>query len=240
MKETDFHLKGSVVTTVLLELHKFSSPGVINQISEKISQAPHFFSQAPLIIDVSKLEGEISLTELNTLVSQVTELGFRPIGWRSVGAGLPAWHDDFHLPLLPPSKTRSITPPIIETDKNPDVVVKTVVQEKVVTQPTKVITKPIRSGQQVYSEGDLVILTHVGAGAEVLAEGNIHVYGALRGRALAGVNGDTNARIFCKSMEAELVSIAGNFMLSDALQSIIWKESAQVLLTDDNLDILAL
>ncbi|MCZ2723474.1 septum site-determining protein MinC [Marinomonas sp. 15G1-11] len=240
MKETDFHLKGSVVTTVLLELHRFSSPSVINQISEKINQAPHFFSQAPLIIDVSKLEGEITLIELNTLVSQVTELGFRPIGWRSVGAGLPSWHDDFHLPMLPPSKTRSITPPIAETDKNPDVVVKTVVQERMVTQPTKVISKPIRSGQQVYSEGDLVILAQVGAGAEVLAEGNIHVYGALRGRALAGVNGDTSARIFCKSMEAELVSIAGNFMLSDALQEIIWKESAQVLLIEDNLEILAL
>jgi len=73
----------------------------------------------------------------------------------------------------------------------------------------------------------------------VLADGSIHVYGALRGRALAGVKGDSNARIFCRSMEAELVSIAGNFILSDALQKILWKESAQVLLNDENLDVVA-
>ena len=73
----------------------------------------------------------------------------------------------------------------------------------------------------------------------MLADGSIHVYGALRGRALAGVKGDSNARIFCRSMEAELVSIAGNFILSDALQKILWKESAQVLLNDENLDVVA-
>ena len=78
------------------------------------------------------------------------------------------------------------------------------------------------------------------AGAEVLADGNIHVYGALRGRALAGVKGDVEARIFCKSMEAELVSIAGNFMLSDALRNIVWKDGAQVLLVDDSLEIVPL
>ena len=240
MKDVNFHLKGSVVTTVLLELHKFSMPDVIDQINEKISQAPHFFSQAPLIIDISKLADGISLLEINTLVTQVTEMGFKPIGWRSDNAGLPDWHESFHLPLLPASKTRAITPPITDVNKSPDVVVKTVVQEKLVTQPAKIISKPIRSGQQVYAEGDLIILAPVGAGAEVLADGNIHVYGALRGRALAGVKGDSSARIFCKSMEAELVSIAGNFMLSDALREIVWKEAAQVLLNDDNLEIVSI
>ncbi len=73
-----------------------------------------------------------------------------------------------------------------------------------------------------------------------MAEGNIHIYGALRGRALAGIKGDTQARIFCRSMEAELVSVAGNFMLSDALQNIIWKDTAQVLLVDDALEIVSL
>lgn len=240
MSESNFFLKGSVVTTVLLELHHFASPEVINQISDKINQAPNFFSQAPLIIDVSKLENDISLLELNTFVNQLSELGFRPIGWRSLGAGLPEWHDKFHLPLLPPSKTRSITPPIADLQQAPQVVVETVVQEKTVVQPTKLITKPIRSGQQVFSEGDLIILAPVGAGAEVLAVGNIHVYGPLRGRALAGINGDTSARIFCKSLEAELIAISGNFMLSDALQKIVWKESAQVYLNEESLEVVVI
>ena len=76
------------------------------------------------------------------------------------------------------------------------------------------VTQPVRSGQQVYaSEGDLVILSSVSPGAELLADGNIHVYGPLRGRALAGLNGDTQARIFCQKLEADLVSIAGQYRL---------------------------
>ena len=142
---------------------------------------------------------------------------------------------------MPASKTRAtrLENNVNQDKANPDVVIKTVVEEKRVAQSSKIISKPIRSGQQVYAEGDLIILSSVSPGAEVLADGSIHVYGALRGRALAGVKGDSNARIFCRSMEAELVSIAGNFILSDALQKILWKESAQVLLNDENLDVVA-
>ena len=85
--------------------------------------------------------------------------------------------------------------------------------------PTKFITTPVRSGQQVVSKGgDLIVSAAVSAGAELLADGHIHVYGALRGRALAGISGDKTARIFCQSLEAELVSIAGFYRLSDAIQ----------------------
>ena len=77
---------------------------------------------------------------------------------------------------------------------------------------SRLITTPIRSGQQVYAQGgDLIIAASVSPGAELLADGNIHVYGTLRGRALAGINGNENARIFCYGLEAELVSIAGQY-----------------------------
>ena len=241
MTDSSFQLKGSVVTTVLLEIQTLSLQKIVAQLKEKIEQVPHFFNQAPIIIDLSKVEQEVPFNEFESLVDSLNGLGLGVIGWRCAQESKPHWSSDVTIPLLPASKTRPIhVPEPVHAASSPDVVVKTVVEERLVPQSTKIITKPIRSGQQVYAEGDLIILAQVSAGAEVLADGNIHVYGALRGRALAGVKGDSDARIFCKSMEAELVSIAGNFMLMDALQKMVWKEAAQVLLVDDSLEIIPL
>jgi len=241
MTDSGFRLKGSVVTTILLEIQTFSLDDIIFHLKKKIDQVPHFFNQAPIIIDISKMKRGITVDEFEALIQSVGSLGLGVIGWRCDPENLPVWKASVTIPLLPASKARAIQmAPEVKEDTSPDVVVKTVVEERLVPQATKVITKPIRSGQQVYAEGDLIILAQVSAGAEVLADGNIHVYGTLRGRALAGVKGDMEARIFCKSMEAELVSIAGNFMLSDALQDIVWKDGAQVLLVDDSLEIVPL
>ncbi len=84
---------------------------------------------------------------------------------------------------------------------------------------TKLITSPIRSGMQVYAkEADLIVTAPVSAGAELLADGHIHVYGPLRGRALAGVQGNQDARIFCRALEAELISIAGYYLTKEDIE----------------------
>ena len=102
----------------------------------------------------------------------------------------------------------------------------------------RVVTQPVRSGQQIYAaEGDLIIMAPVGAGAEVLAAGHIHIYGPLRGRALAGVLGDTQANVFCQSLEAELVSVAGQYKISEDLQNSCWREPARIRLRDDVLTV---
>ena len=239
MSDNDFRLKGSVVTTVLLEVRTPNVDQIELGLKEKIAQVPQFFDQAPLIIDISACSESITLDLMQALVDRCRALGLAVIGWRSSESSIPSWRFDCQLPLLPNANSRNIRskPEAPVPAKDPDVVIKTVVEEVEVSQPTKIITKPVRSGQQIYSSGDLVVMSQVSAGAEVLAEGNIHVYGALRGRALAGVKGNSEARVFCKSLEAELVAIAGNFMLSDALQKIIWKDAAQVLLVDDTLEI---
>ena len=108
-------------------------------------------------------------------------------------------------------------------------------------QETRIIYQPVRSGQQIYAQnGDLIVLAQVSAGAEILADGNIHVYGPLRGRALAGVRGNAKARIFCHSLEAELVSIAGQYKISEDLQNGHWKQPAQIHLSDETLTVKAL
>ena len=101
---------------------------------------------------------------------------------------------------------------------------------------TKLLTTPVRSGQQVVSKGaDLIVTASVSPGAELLADGNIHVYGTLRGRALAGIAGDKQARIFCQSLDAELVSIAGFYRLRDAIEPIA--APCQIFIQDDRIQI---
>jgi septum site-determining protein MinC len=99
------------------------------------------------------------------------------------------------------------------------------------------ITQPIRSGQRTYAKGgDLVLLGAVNAGAEVMADGNLHIYAPLRGRALAGLDGNTQSRIFCQSMEAELVAIAGNYrVFEDDIPPEIYRKSVQIYLDGEQL-----
>jgi septum site-determining protein MinC len=102
----------------------------------------------------------------------------------------------------------------------------------------RLVTQPVRSGTQVYARGsDLIVTAAVSPGAELVADGNIHVYGALRGRALAGASGDVGARIFCSRLEAELVSIAGRYLVSEQLPAEQRGSAVQIALVDDRLTI---
>jgi len=111
-------------------------------------------------------------------------------------------------------------------------------QVEVVVKTPMLITRPVRSGQQVFArDTDLIVMGPVGAGAEVLADQNIHVYGPLRGRALCGVSGNSSTRIFCQSLEAELVSVDGNFRLLEEIPSDLRGKPAQIWLDNGRLNI---
>jgi septum site-determining protein MinC len=112
--------------------------------------------------------------------------------------------------------------------------------EKVkVAHAAKLITAPIRSGMQIYAkESDLIILAPVSPGAELLADGNIHVYGPLRGRALAGVQGNIQARIFCRQLDAELVSIAGYYLVKEDMQNYSQQDGTmQIFLENEQIQV---
>ena len=99
---------------------------------------------------------------------------------------------------------------------------------------------PVRSGQQIYAENrDLTVLTTVGAGAEVIADGSVHIYGPLRGRALAGAKGNEQARIFCREFHAELVAIAGHYKVLEEIPKELRGKAVQVWLEDQQLKIAA-
>ncbi|PIE46096.1 MAG: septum site-determining protein MinC [Gammaproteobacteria bacterium] len=104
----------------------------------------------------------------------------------------------------------------------------------------KIIQQPIRSGQRVYTQGDLTIIGSVSPGAEVIADGSVHVYGKLRGRAVAGAKGDTSAQIFCRQLDAELISIAGNYKPNEEISDVYRQKSVQIRLENEKISFLPL
>lgn len=239
MLDVEFQLKGTAITLVVLALTRYNVKGLREQLKEKIDQAPQFFESSPLLINLDKLENPDELETPQSLVKDCREMGLQPIGFSGVPDILYAAIASTGLPILPTPSERALkvpktATPEVKVERVVETVIEHIVEEKLVQRQSKLITRPIRSGQQIYAEGaDLIILSQVSEGAEVLADGHIHIYGTLRGRALAGVKGDESARIFCQQLEAELVSIAGNFMLQDSLPKSLHKKAAQISLQGD-------
>lgn len=249
MNDLCFQLKGSVVSIIVLELYKFTPDQFSQQLQQKIAQAPQFFQNSPVVINLDKFNDE-NMDDFSPLLALCREFNMQPMAFRAVPDALLEAVKKTGLALLPASaradtdiKPAPAAPQPAAEKSEPEVVVKTVVEtvveEKRVRNPSKIITRPVRSGQQVYAEGaDLVILAQVSEGAEVIADGDIHIYGTLRGRALAGVKGNTQARIFCQNLSAELVAIAGNFILSDSLrEKQQWQQAAHIHLDGDDLHV---
>ena len=236
MIDVSFQLKGSAISVVVLALIDYDPSSLRQQLQEKIDQAPQFFVNSPVLINLDKLENPANLNDCSELLQICRDLDLQPLGFTAVPDMLASAVRATGLAILPRSGERALKMPEPEPSATPQV--ETVVEERWVQRVSKVITRPVRSGQQIYAEGaDLIVLAQVSEGAEVLADGHIHIYGSLRGRALAGVRGDETARIFCQSMEAELISVAGNFLLRDSFADDVMKKPVQIYLDGENVRI---
>lgn len=234
-----FQLKSTTVSLTALELAYFDEDSFEAALREKIRQAPGFFRDIPILISLDHYEGPTTELDFFKLLGTCRRHSIHVVGVRGGTDDQRRLARHAALAVLPGS-CRNDRPSAPEAtsgqDAEPGAVPETGAAEAVSANPVaaKVVSQPVRSGQQVYApEGDLIILAPVQAGAEVLAAGNIHVYGPLRGRALAGVHGLESARVFCQSLEAELVSIAGHYKISEDLQENGWKAPAQIQLRDD-------
>lgn len=234
-----FQLKSASVSLTALELYYFDDEEFETNLRDKISQAPGFFKDIPLIISLEKYQGLDSELDFFKIIGSCRRHGIHVIGVRAANDDQRRLARGAALALLPGGSLRDQTaaPAPSANDTAPEQPATAPAEPAVVASepaPAKIISQTVRSGQQVYApEGDLVILAPVQAGAEVLAAGNIHVYGPLRGRALAGIHGAEGARVFCQSLEAELVSIAGHYKISEDLQENGWKSAVQIQLRDD-------
>ncbi|WP_166269152.1 septum site-determining protein MinC [Marinobacter caseinilyticus] len=235
-----FQLKGATVSLTALELHYFEIGPFEDTLRDKIRQAPGFFRDIPLIVSLEKYEGLTSELDFFQIIGICRRHNIHVAGVRGGNDDQRRLARNASLALLPASARReeSVTEPAAASPEADMAPTTEAFQGPVAA---KIINQTVRSGQQVYApEGDLIILAPVQAGAEVLAAGNIHVYGPLRGRALAGVHGLESARVFCQSLEAELVSIAGHYKISEDIQDHGWKSAVHIQLKDDQLVVMSL
>ena len=226
-----FQLKSSTVSLTALELAYFDDDSFEAALREKIRQAPGFFKDIPIIVSLDHYEGLTGELDFFKLLGICRRHNIHVVGVRGGNDDQRRLARHAALAILPGTGRQDRVPaPHAATEPAPEAVAPSAAEPV----PARVISQPVRSGQQIVApEGDLIILGPVQAGAEVLAVGNIHVYGPLRGRALAGVHGLESARVFCQSLEAELVSIAGHYKISEDLQESGWKTAVQVQLRDD-------
>lgn len=236
-----FQLKGSMLAITVLELARNNLEGLDRQLAAKVAQAPNFFSNTPLVLALDKLPPGEGAVDLPGLMRVCRQHGLRTLAIRASRIEDIAAAIAIDLPVLPPSgaRERPVEPEVEVVRKPEPAPAPPPPPPEPTVRPTKIITSPVRGGQQIYAQGgDLVVVSAVSPGAELLADGNIHVYGPMRGRALAGIKGNTRARIFCQQMTAELISIAGQYKVSEDLRrDPLWGSGVQVSLSGDVLNI---
>ena len=225
---TPFELKANSFTLPTLCLLDLDMDLLEEKLEENVNRAPAFFKNAPIVLDLSRLppQSEIDFPEI---IGIMRGLGMVPVGVRGGNEKQYKAARLMELAILNDVKQRKTKQPTKVAKKVPAVAPQ---QEKA---PTMIHYLPIRSGQRVYAQqGDLIVAASVSSGAEIIADGHIHVYGKLRGRAIAGAKGDLSARIFCQGLDAELVSIAGNYRISESIPAQLVGKATQVYLTSDN------
>lgn len=229
---TPLQVKGRSFTAVVL--HMTGAPGrtFFEALDSLMRQAPHFFVNAPLVLDLEQASGLEGKADFVKLVRDLRARRLSPIGVQNSSAdqGIAA----FGAGLITLQNGRDA--PVERGGRTSSEEAKDSVPRVAEPAPALVITEPVRSGQRLFADrGDLVVVSSVSSGAELVAHGNIHVYGPLRGRALAGVNGDRNARIFCQSLEAELIAIAGLYLTNDDLGPAVRQQRVQAFLQNETL-----
>lgn len=251
-RDAPFQLRGSTFTMMVLKVSDPRNPNFFPVLSGKIAQAPNFFRHAPVVLDLDDLPAGVPF-DFESFTKLLRNLGLIAVGLQG---GTKEQQDSalaVGLALLqaPRGKVESFDPlagsgrspaqglaNVQASAPQPAPAAPVMPEPPPAPRASMLVTEPIRSGRQVYAAGcDLIVVGPVSPGAELLADGSIHVYGTLRGRALAGVSGDQNARIFCQSLEAELVSIAGLYRVSEDMDKEIRRRQVQIYLNNGFLHI---
>jgi len=233
-------LKVGQVGIANLRVRELDIQKLAQEMRERVARAPKLFGRAALIVDFGALPFLPDADTARALLNALRDTGVLPVGlaWGSpdnerlaVELGLPllakfraqyGQMEPSAAPVMPEAPAPAVREP----------------PPSAVSLPGSIQTSPVRSGQQIYAEQrDLTVLSSVGAGAEVIADGSIHIYGPLRGRALAGANGNTQARIFCHSFQAQLVAVAGQYKTLDDIPNELHGQPVQIWLDDGELKI---
>lgn len=242
-QRTALEFKSSVFNIPALILHSNKIADIKEQLQKKISQAPDFFKNSPLLIDLHELEKQQAEIDIRNLVKALRSLHFLPIAISGGSVKQNAAAIDLGIAIQSvhvlsnfndhTTKETSSTE-VVSAPEQSEPETAAVIEPPPIVE-NKVVTQPVRSGQRIYAKGDLTVLAAVNPGAELMAEGNIHVYAPMRGRALAGILGNTKSCIFCSDLQGELISIAGVYCLNDDLDKNLSRTLVQVYLHDQAL-----
>ncbi|EIJ33651.1 septum site-determining protein MinC [Thiothrix nivea] len=226
-------IKGEMLLVSVLQLASTDLEVVRRGLQQKRDSFPQLFASSPLVVDCTPLGDVCQDLDMTLLRELILELGLIPVGIRGLADAYAGQASGAGWAILRAGRGNNAPARTERPAAEPGGGVAVPAGSSV-----KVIDRPLRSGQQVYfPEGNVVVLQHTSAGSEILAGGSVHVYGSLRGRVLAGVQGDTSARIFCQKLEAELVAIAGCYRLLDDIETDLKGSPAMVWLEDEKLKI---
>jgi len=228
-----------------LRLKRLDLDELQRDLTSKVQHAPNLFARAPVVVDLSHLPELPDLETVRDLIARIREAGMLPVGLSYGTTENEQLARALDLPLFAKfragyerSAKEAAEPEPVRAEKPKPAPASAAVAPVAQGEATigLVHDKPVRSGQQVYARGrDLILTKLVANGAEVIADGSIHVYGALRGRALAGAQGDTSARIYCQEFHAELVSIAGQYRVFEDMPQDLRGKAVQAWLDGDRL-----
>jgi septum site-determining protein MinC len=252
----DYELAGDLkigqVGIANLRIRNLDVPRLVEEMRGRVQRAPKLFARAAVVLDFGGLTQAPDVATARQLIEGLREAGVLPVAVAYGTSEIERLSEQLGLPLLAkfrasyerevepvpatpapraktqPAKTESAPAPVAPAVAAP-------------TAPGLIQSTPVRSGQQVYAANrDLSVLTTIGAGAEVMADGSIHIYGPLRGRALAGAQGWEQARIFCREFHAELVAIAGRYKVLEDIPKELRGKAVQIWLEGEELKIAAL
>src|SRR5579862_4458006 len=231
-------VQGALFTVMVVRADMLRDAAFLHELAQQIGRSPRFFQNAPVVLDLKGAEGFAAPEVFAEARRRLREFTLALVGVQNAEPAQLEAATRAGLSSFAPTAAQGRRPlrgeasaPAAAAEPPPEPPPPTRAAARLVTQP-------VRSGTQIYARGtDLVVTAPVSPGAELVADGNIHVYGALRGRAMAGASGDTEARIFCSRLEAELVSIAGRYLVSEQLPAEQQGLPVQIALVDDRLTV---
>jgi septum site-determining protein MinC len=232
-RQLPFQVRGSLQTVLALRLITPDDPNFFPLLVDKIAHSPDFFRDAPLVLDVGRLASGPPI-DLAAFVERLHQQRLMPVGIQN---GSPAWNEAAIAAGLAVFGAGS--QPREPTERPPAAPARQAAAAAPAPaargRPALVVREPVRGGQQITTDGDLVVLAAVSPGAELAAVGHIHVYGALRGRAFAGIEGDESAMIFCDQLEAQLVSVAGVYKVNEEIDPKQLRKRARIVLEHERI-----
>ncbi len=234
-REPAVEIRFGQVGLAQVRLRTVDAGTILDELTGRVAAAPQFFERTAVCLDLSALEKEPSTSEMREVFDAVRRAGMLAVGLAHGTATVDALARSLDVPVLTQFRVQGKASPV-PVAKEPPKPAPPPAEAPVLHPPTLMQHQPVRSGQRVYARhSDLVVTSTVGAGAEVIADGCVHIYGPLRGRAVAGARGEVTARVFCQEFHAELISIAGVFRVFETLPPELAGKPVQAWLDGDDL-----